>query len=68
MLKATYIQVVEKHSALLDLDQEDQIPVNASHIDMCKFEASDDDVYNKLNKRVKRMVKANRAGAVAVST
>lgn len=46
------IQVVEKHSALLNANGEDQIPVDANHSDMCKFKSRDDEVYEKLYKRV----------------
>ena len=51
------IQIVEKPSALLEVDGEDQIPVDANHIDMCKFATRDDEVYEKLFKRLARMVK-----------
>lgn len=57
MLKST--QIVGKHSALLEVDGEDQIPVNADHRDMCKFAGRDDEAYEKLFKRVRRMVKRN---------
>ncbi|KAI9764475.1 MAG: hypothetical protein M1840_008401 [Geoglossum simile] len=50
-------QVVEKHSALLDIDGEEQIPVNASHEEMCKFAFRDDYTYEKLFMRIRRMIK-----------
>ena len=50
-------QVVEKHSALLDIDGEEQIPVYANHEEMCKFAERDDDVYEKLFKRICRMLR-----------
>lgn len=50
-------QVVEKDSALLEIDGEEQIPVDANHEDLCRFTGRSDDVYEKLFKRVKRMIK-----------
>ncbi|EFY94038.2 hypothetical protein MAA_10501 [Metarhizium robertsii ARSEF 23] len=49
--------VVEKHSALLEIDGEEQIPVNLNHLDMCKFTDRDDEVYKKLFKRIRRLIK-----------
>jgi hypothetical protein len=46
---------VEKHSALLDVQHEEQIPVDADHSAMCKFEREDDTTFEKVYKRVKRM-------------
>jgi len=46
---------VEKHSALLEINHEEQIPVDANHSMMCKFETDDDDTFEKVYKRVKRM-------------
>jgi len=57
LLILSFNQVVEKHSALLEVEGEDQIPIDANHIDMCKFAGRDDEVYEKLFKRVGRMVK-----------
>ena len=48
---------MEKHSALLDIDGEEQIPVDANHEEMCKFMDREDDTYEKLFKRVRRMIK-----------
>ncbi|KAJ9607048.1 hypothetical protein H2200_008120 [Cladophialophora chaetospira] len=48
-------QIVEKHSALLDTEHEEQIPVDADHIAMCKFETENDDIFEKICKRIKRM-------------
>ena len=48
---------MEKHSALLEIDGEEQIPVDANHEEMCKFMEREDDVYEKLFKRVRRMIK-----------
>ncbi|KAJ9612240.1 hypothetical protein H2200_003837 [Cladophialophora chaetospira] len=47
--------VVEKHSALLEINHEEQIPVDSDHSAMCKFETDDDDTFEKVYKRVKRM-------------
>lgn len=49
--------VVEKHSALLEIDGEEQIPVDANHVDMCKFTGQGDAVYQKIFKRIRRMVR-----------
>ncbi|KAH0556587.1 hypothetical protein GP486_005564 [Trichoglossum hirsutum] len=54
--------VVEKHSALLGLDGEDQIPVDADHRAMCRFESRNDEVYEKLFKRIRRMLKPHTEG------
>jgi hypothetical protein len=57
-------QVVEKHSALLDIDGEEQIPVDASHEEMCKFASRDDDTYEKLFKRIRRMLKVQESSGL----
>jgi hypothetical protein len=44
----------------LEVEGEDQIPVDADHVDMCKFAGRDDEVYEKLFKRLGRMVKGKR--------
>ena len=49
---------MEKHSSLLDIPGEDQIPVDANHEEICKFAHPDDAVYEKLFKRVRRMLKS----------
>ena len=46
-----------KHSSLLEASGEDQIPVEANHEEMCKFAHRDDVVYEKLFKRIRRMLK-----------
>ena len=48
---------MEKHSAFLEIDGEEQIPVNANHEEMCKFMERQDDAYEKIFKRVHRMIK-----------
>ena len=51
---------MEKHSALLETDHEEQIPVDADHSAMCKFETADDDTFEKVYKRVRRMRASSR--------
>lgn len=53
---------MEKHLALLEIDGEEQIPVNANHEEMCKFMERQDDVYEKVFKRVRRMMKEQDGG------
>jgi hypothetical protein len=48
---------VEKLSALLEVNHEEQIPVDSDHSAMCKFEKADDDTFEKIYKRVRRMTK-----------
>jgi hypothetical protein len=42
---------VEKHSALLKTNHEEQIPVDADHSAICKFETEEDDTFEKVYKR-----------------
>ena len=49
---------MDKHSSLLEVSGEDQIPVNANHQEICKFAHRDDAVYEKLFRRIKRMLKS----------
>lgn len=46
---------MEKHSALLEVNHEEQIPVDADHSAMCKFETDGDATFEKVYKRIKRM-------------
>ena len=46
---------MEKYSALLETNHEEQIPVDADHSAMCKFETDDDDTFEKVYKRLRRM-------------
>lgn len=46
---------METHSALLDIQGEDQIPVDANHQQICKFEGRENAVYDKLIRRVRRI-------------
>ena len=48
---------MEKHSALLEIDGEEQIPVDADHEQICKFIEREDDVYEKLFRRIRRIIK-----------
>ncbi len=50
------VKIVEKHSALLGIENEEQLPVNADHQEMCKFASSDDVTYNQICMRIKRMM------------
>jgi uncharacterized protein YifE (UPF0438 family) len=54
-LMTNQIQIVEKHSALLETNHEEQIPVDADHSAMCKFETESDDTFEKVYKRIRRM-------------
>jgi hypothetical protein len=40
---------------LLEVEHEEQIPVDANHSAMCKFEADSDDTFEKVYKRIQRM-------------
>ena len=60
-------QIVEKHSALLDVDAEEQIPVDANHEVMCKFGERDDEAYEKVFKRIRRMINEKITGMLGVS-
>ena len=57
MLLTDLCQIVDKHSALLELSHEDSQPVDANHRDMCKFDTRNDETYKKLVKRIDRMLK-----------
>jgi hypothetical protein len=46
---------VEKYSALLEVSHEEQVPVDADHSAICKFETDKDDTFEKMYKRIKRM-------------
>jgi DICT domain-containing protein len=52
---------VEKHSAMLEVPGEDQVLVNVNHQDMCKFASRDDETYQKLWKRIRRIIEENRS-------
>ena len=59
---------MEKHSALLDIDGEEQIPVDANHEKMCKFMERKDDVYEKIFKRVRKMIENQKSVLVDSSS
>ncbi|CAI4213869.1 unnamed protein product [Parascedosporium putredinis] len=42
--------IVSKESALLNIDEEDQVPIDRSHRDLCKFAKRNDATYGKLVK------------------
>lgn len=54
------IQIVEKHSALLEVAGEDQQPVDVDHRALCRFNSRDDETYQKLIKRLYRMLKGKK--------
>jgi hypothetical protein len=43
------------HSALLEVEDEDQIPVEADHSQICKFEKEDDVTFEKAWRRIGRI-------------
>jgi hypothetical protein len=49
---------VEKTSAVMNIQNEVELPVHASHIEMCKLAGKDDDTYVKLQKRLRRIIGA----------
>jgi hypothetical protein len=55
---------MEKHLALLEIDGEEQIPIDVNHKEMCKFVESNNDIYKKLFKRIYRMLKAVDTGCL----
>jgi hypothetical protein len=59
-----YTQIVEKQSALLEVEHEEQIPVDANHSTMCKFEADDNDTFEKVYRRIERMRREPRPRAI----
>ena len=61
---------MDKHSSLLEVSGEDQIPVDANHQEICKFADRDDAVYEKLFRRINRMlnpVDTNNRGNLSTS-
>lgn len=51
------IKIVEKYSALLGVMNEEQIPVNADHQEMCKFSSPADETYEQIHLRIGRMMR-----------
>lgn len=52
---------MEKHSALLEVEHEEQIPVDAHHSAICKFATEEDPTFEKVYKRIRRMRREPRA-------
>lgn len=46
-----------KYSALLETEKEEQIPADTDHRGICKFKNKEDDVYDKIQKRIRRIIK-----------
>ncbi len=51
---------MEKYFALLDVEHEEQISVNADHSAMCKFETESDNTFKKVYKRMPRIRGSSR--------
>ena len=60
------LQIVPQSSALMEIDGEDQQPVDADHRLMCKFDSQQDEIYKKLIKRLQRMQKGKATGRPTV--
>jgi hypothetical protein len=58
---------VEKHSALLETNHEEQIFVDADRSGMCKFETNQNGTFEKVYKRIRRMQNNLRCVAVEQS-
>jgi hypothetical protein len=58
---------VGKHLAMLDVNAEEQIPVDANHKEMCKFGKRDDETYEKLFKRIQRMIEGQESRILSAS-
>ncbi|KAI9875725.1 MAG: hypothetical protein M1823_007413, partial [Watsoniomyces obsoletus] len=56
--------IVEKQSALLEVEHEEQIPVDSDHSAMCKFATAGDDTFERVYKRIRRMQKEARPQGV----
>jgi hypothetical protein len=56
------IQIVEKYSAVLDVPEEEQLPVDVNHRGICKFASRSDQTYQKLWKRIRRIIETNENG------
>lgn len=52
---------------MLDVDAEEQIPVDANHERICKFGERDNETYEKLFKRIRRMIKGQESSIPSVS-
>lgn len=47
---------MDRHSAFLDIDGEEQIPMDANHEDICKFSDRKDDNYEQVYIRVQKLI------------
>jgi hypothetical protein len=57
-------QVVEKHSALLNGKDEEQIPVDANHLDICKFDHREDQTYGHVSSRIRNLMRHQKASTI----
>ncbi|GAB1316536.1 DUF676 domain-containing protein (Fragment) [Madurella fahalii] len=46
--------IVDKMSSLMHLDHEDQVPLEANHVELCRFESEDDEGFKRTVKRITR--------------
>ena len=60
-------QIVEEHSALLQVEGEDQLPVDADHHGICKYKSREDDTYAKIQKRIKRTLNGGASQLVGMN-
>lgn len=58
---------MDKKSALLVVPNEESIPVDANHSEICKFEQQDNDTYEKCVARIKRILKKSNQRAENVA-
>jgi hypothetical protein len=56
------------HSALLEVEDEDQIPVEADHSQICKFEKEDDVTFEKAWRRIGRIRRRARPASTKESS
>ena len=59
---------MEKFSALLEVSGEEQIMVDSNHSEMCKFATKDNDTYDKLVKRIRRILAGKSPGQPNLSS
>lgn len=65
-LLTLYMKIVEKDSALLETDQEEQIPVDADHREMCRFQTQDDETFETVYTRIQGMRSDPRPGRTSM--
>ncbi|KAK3314382.1 hypothetical protein B0H66DRAFT_607606 [Apodospora peruviana] len=51
--------IVGRMSALMNLDHEDQVPLDAHHMDLCRFESERDPAFKRTYLRIKKAAKGN---------